>query len=237
MPSEAPGKDRPVRSAATGSVRTGREVSASQTRRADPALRPCVLNEFAIGGEEHDQPPGGADGAVGRLVDAAQEELEPGLPVAVVPHGVEQPVVLGPVLLEVEAQVEQRLAEHAGVAEEQRDQQPPDAAVAVEEGVDGLELHVRERRLDEHRQVVAVVVQEALQGGHAVGDGRVRRRHEDGVAGARAADPVLAAAELARVLVAAAAAREQLGVDLAHEARAQREAAAQAREAVLQRAT
>jgi hypothetical protein len=42
--------------------------------------------------------------------------------------------------LEVEAQVEQRLAKHAGVAQQQRDEEPSDTTVAVEEGVDRLEL-------------------------------------------------------------------------------------------------
>ena len=45
-------------------------------------------------------------------------------------------------LLEEQAQVEQRLIEHAGVDQHQNDQQPAEAAVAVEKRVDCLELHV-----------------------------------------------------------------------------------------------
>ena len=37
-----------------------------------------------------------------------------------------------------------RLAQHFGVAQQQRYEQPPHAPVAVEEGVNGLKLHVRE---------------------------------------------------------------------------------------------
>ena len=45
-------------------------------------------------------------------------------------------------LLEEQAQVEQWLIEHAGVDQHQNDQQPAEAAVAIEKRVDGLELHV-----------------------------------------------------------------------------------------------
>ena len=42
-------------------------------------------------------------------VAPSQEEIEPGLPVSVLSHLIQLPVVLGTVLLEVQAQVEQRL--------------------------------------------------------------------------------------------------------------------------------
>jgi hypothetical protein len=50
------------------------------------------------------------------------------------------------VLLEVQAQVQERLPQHAVVVQDERDQQPPDAPVPIEKAVDGLELHVGERR-------------------------------------------------------------------------------------------
>ena len=46
-------------------------------------------------------------------------------------------------------------------------------AVAVEERVDGLELHVRERRLDERRRRLGLVVEEALE--RAAGSPAARR--------------------------------------------------------------
>jgi hypothetical protein len=47
------------------------------------------------------------------------------------------------VLLEEQAQVEQRLGQRPLSTEDQRDQQPAQSAVAVEKRVDRLELHVR----------------------------------------------------------------------------------------------
>ena len=66
------------------------------------------------------------------------------LPVSVRTHGRQPRVVLGLRPPERYAEVEQRLIEQAPVLDEQGDQQPPDAAVAVQERVDRLELHVRE---------------------------------------------------------------------------------------------
>ena len=45
----------------------------------------------------------GGGGLFGGIPDAGQEELQPGLPVALGPHPVQQAVVGRPVLLEVEA--------------------------------------------------------------------------------------------------------------------------------------
>jgi len=60
-------------------------------------------------------------------------------------------VVRVAMLLEEEAQIQQRLREHRVGAEQQRDHEPADAAVAVEKRTD-LELDVRERSLDEDRR-------------------------------------------------------------------------------------
>jgi hypothetical protein len=49
-------------------------------------------------------------------------------------------------LLQVEAQVEERLAQDPAVTEQQGDQEPAHPSVAVEERVDGLELDVRQSR-------------------------------------------------------------------------------------------
>ena len=46
--------------------------------------------------------------------------------------------------LEVEAEVQEGLPQDTGVTQEEGDQEPPNAAVPVEEGVDRLELHVSE---------------------------------------------------------------------------------------------
>ena len=75
-------------------------------------------------------------------------------PVAVRAHLAEQPVVLRPVPLEKDAQVKQRRRQHLPVLQKQRDEQPADTAVAVEEGVDRLELDVRQADPNEGRQRV-----------------------------------------------------------------------------------
>jgi hypothetical protein len=84
-------------------------------------------------------------------------------------------------------------------------------------------------------QTVAFGVQEALEVGHAVGDGCVRRWHEDRVARTRPTYPVLAASKLARLLPAPSASSEELPVNLADQSSAERETATQAGKPVLHR--
>ena len=73
---------------------------------------------------------------------ALEEEGEPALEIALAADAVEAPVVLGAMLLEEEAQVQERFAQQLPVLEQERDEQAADAAVAVEGGVDCLELRV-----------------------------------------------------------------------------------------------
>src|SRR6476619_2576975 len=86
--------------------------------------------------------------------DATQKELEPSFPVTRVAHGLQPFVVRLAMGLEVVRQVEHRLSEYTTFTEEKRHQQPADAAVAVKEGVNGLELRVGQPDLDEKRDVV-----------------------------------------------------------------------------------
>jgi hypothetical protein len=55
-------------------------------------------------------------------------------------HALQQLVIVLAVLVDVVRKVKQRLREPAALDEEKRDEQPADAAVAVEEGMDRLEL-------------------------------------------------------------------------------------------------
>ena len=112
--------------------------------------------------------------------------------------------------LEEEAQVEERLGQQLPVLEQQRHEQASDAAVAVEVGVDDLELYVQESGTHERRQRV-VCVQVLLERAEHLAQHLRRWRHVRGVAGTASADPVLAATHLARKLLGAAQA--------AHEAR------------------
>src|SRR6516162_7481445 len=76
--------------------------------------------------------------------DSLEEEVRPRLPVSAAADFAQQPVVFGPMALEEETQVEQWCREQLPVLEQKRDQQTPNAPIAVEVRVDGLELDVRQ---------------------------------------------------------------------------------------------
>ena len=149
-------------------------------------------------------------------LDPLEEEVEPLLPGAAQADALQQLVVALPVPLEEQAEIEERLAPGpprrtaASVIE-----QSADAAVAVEERVDGLELDVRQACLDQNGQAAS---------SSSAGTARARPGSPELVRGGggtntalpgrRAADPVLAAAELAGRLVGAAPMPEQDRVDL-----------------------
>src|SRR5258708_4798603 len=123
-------------------------------------------------------------------------------------------IILLPAALEVETEVEDRLRESALRAEEQRNQQSPESAVAAEKRVDGFELHVREPCLDERGCLCRIAVQEFLEGPHALDDAVGRRRNKASSLWTRTTDPYLAAAELARHLAPPTVTAEEYRVDL-----------------------
>jgi hypothetical protein len=108
------------------------------------------------------------------------------------------------------------------VLQKQCDEQTNDSAVAIQERVDRLELHVGKPGLDQRRQGI-VRVQSLLERGHELGHDLWRRRNEPGVAGPRAPDPVLCAANGTGRLVGSAHSSHQAFVDLAQETCAQRQ--------------
>ena len=67
------------------------------------------------------------------------------------------------VAVEGRAHGEQRSRKQLVANEEQQDEQPPDAPVAVAERMDGLELVVRDGRANEVRQIGAILVDEPLE--------------------------------------------------------------------------
>ncbi|MGA1518787.1 MAG: hypothetical protein ACO34F_02385 [Burkholderiaceae bacterium] len=81
-----------------------------------------------------------------------QEEADPGLPVPLLAHAVEQLVVAAAVLLEEQAQVQQRLLEHPGLDQHQHDQEPAQATIAIEKRVDRFKLHVGQGGTHQHWQ-------------------------------------------------------------------------------------
>jgi hypothetical protein len=66
------------------------------------------------------------------LEDASEEELDPALPIARLADRRQPVVILGTVGLEVGTEVQQRAVEDLPLAEQERDQEPPDPAVAVD---------------------------------------------------------------------------------------------------------
>src|SRR4051794_12685463 len=118
-------------------------------RRRSTASHP--VDRFAVPLDELPDLTRCVGGGAGHRNDAFEEEGKPFLPSAVRPDSLQVVVVRVTMLLEVQAQVEQRLLEDLLRTQQQRDEQAADAAVAVKERMDRLELHVSERRLDQQR--------------------------------------------------------------------------------------
>ena len=94
--------------------------------------------------------------------------------------------------------------------------------------MDRLKLDMSQARADERRQRRILAVEKALQRIEAFVQAVRRRRHEQSVAGPRPADPILRAAELARLLRSTPPRFEQDGVHLADQPERQGEALPQA---------
>src|SRR5262249_16667303 len=75
----------------------------------------------------------GGDCALRDLTHSFEKECQPCLPVAVVTHAVQEVVVGCAMLLQIETEIEKRLAQNAGVTEKERDQEATHASVSVEE--------------------------------------------------------------------------------------------------------
>ena len=214
-------------------VTIGLACMSSWTRSADGAARPrpaisCRwVSNMAIRSRAVAEP-------AQRFRDAGQEELHPGLPSPRLALLQEPVVVVAPGFQE-QAEIEDRLAQHPRLAEDQRDEQPTQAPIAVEKRVDRLELDVGQARPDERGQRRILAVQEALERIEAFVQSIGRRRHEQGVAGPGSADPVLRAAKFARLLRCAPARLEQDGVHFADQPERQRKSAPHPGDAMLNR--
>src|SRR6266511_3198141 len=116
--------------------------------------------------------------------------------------------------------------QHAAVDEQERDQQPADASVAVHERMDRFELRVCDPDMYEHRQL-PWVVEKTLEIVKCRLHFRNRRRDERRVANVACTgrpDEVLVTAELPRHLGGAPNTLHELGVDLADESLGERKA-------------
>ena len=105
-------------------------VMDAQCRSGPPAGVSCYSG--AVRREGLCQSAGRANRAIRRGAHAFQEESKPGFPVARASYVVQQVVVVASVLLEIEAQVQERFAQHTGLTQQQGDQEAPHSAVAVE---------------------------------------------------------------------------------------------------------
>src|ERR1035437_2801467 len=65
------------------------------------------------------------------VANSLQKELQPLLPCAFQAHLLQEFVVTVAMGLKVQAQVEQRLAKHAALAEQKREQEPPKPPIAI----------------------------------------------------------------------------------------------------------
>ncbi len=94
-------------------------------------------------------------------------------------------------------------------------QQAANAAIAIQEGVNRLKLQVNHCRLHQRRQWLRSIMDKPFQvrqqGGHPLGRGR----HKNRIAGARAPNPVLRAAQLAGLFAIAPHAVQQQAVGIA----------------------
>ena len=172
---------------------------------------------FAVGFEQFNDPHRGVERLVGGLRDAIEKKLKPSLPGAVFANLLQQAIVVGAMGLQIEAEIEERLPQDVVDAQIQRHQEAADAAVAVQERMQGLELNMEQARLDQGRQARGVLVHEALEGVEASLQLRHGRRYEESVSRPGPTDPVLRAAEFARVLGCAAPALQKALMHLAHQ--------------------
>lgn len=132
------GAVRPVRSTRAFDVRNGFCRSSSWTRRADPARSVSAvmrsrsrLNSLAIRI---------AASKAWLAVSVTPSRKNSSLPGAVFPHLLQQAIVVAAMRLQIEAEIEKRLAQNIINAVIERHQKTADAPVTIQKGMDGLEL-------------------------------------------------------------------------------------------------
>ena len=144
------------------------------------AAHPVVMTQHQVAHAEDK-----SRGLPGGLLDAGQQAKHPFLPGFLFAHGLQQPVILRLVLIDVAGQIEDGGSEQALLNEIEDVQDAACAAIAVVERVEGLEAVVNDGHLDERIEVgSAVVVDEPLQVVHERHDlGVALRRREHRLAG------------------------------------------------------
>src|ERR1700722_6742971 len=146
-----------------------------------------------------------------------EKKSQPLFPCTVCSYALKQVVVAVAVRFEVQAEVQKRLSQRALGAKQECDQQTPESAIAIQEGMNGLKLHVNQSGLDQNRQLVFFVVEKTLKAVEARHQPLGRRRNKRCIAGTRSADPVWRAPEFAGSSVGPTFAAQQDGVNFADE--------------------
>jgi hypothetical protein len=128
------------------------------------------------------------------LSDPTEKEGQPSFPIARITNGLKVVIIGLTVAFEIIREIKNRLLQDSSLAQKKRDEQTAYPAIAVQEGVDRLELDMGQADLDQERHIV-ILVQELLEFAkrlrHFFG-----RRRDEGRFGQRTAgrsDPILAA--------------------------------------------
>jgi len=193
-----------------------------------------TLDLLSVVFEEIDDPSGSDHRGLGGFTDTFKEELQPRFPVTFQPDSLQVVVVVRAMMLEVEAQIEQWLTQNALGPQQESDEESSYSTVAVEKGMNGLELRVRKCGLEENRNPLRRFVEEALEVTHAVGDMLGRRWNVGGKSRARAANPALRGPEDTRLLLSSTTACKQVSVDFSNQTVREREPLPESTQSVLQ---
>ncbi|MCY1525464.1 hypothetical protein D9M68_604430 [compost metagenome] len=118
-------------------------------------------------------------------------------------------VVLLPVRFQVKTEVQQWFLENLLFNQEQGNQQPAEATIAIQKRVDRFELHVQKSGLDKRWDLAGVVLEEALEIAEARLHFADRGRHIMGIPRPGPAEPVLRASEFSGILGFASALLQQ----------------------------
>ena len=115
--------------------------------------------------------------AGGRRGQSLREEGQEGVPVAVGADSQQRVVVLGATLLEPRRDRQRGFAENTRAQESEHDEEPPQAPVAVPEGVKRLELVVGHACGDDRVDVSRVVLMQPVDEGSHAGAKRIPGRY------------------------------------------------------------
>src|SRR5215469_10348719 len=107
-----------------------------------------------------------------------EKKSQPLFPGTVCSYALKQIVVPVAVRFEVQAEVQKRLSQGTLGAKQECDQQTPESTIAIQEGVNGLKLHVNQSGLDQDGQLVFLVMEKTLKTVETLHQSLGRRRNE-----------------------------------------------------------